>query len=279
VADGIFASGFGVNYHDPGSSTWETRNEGQSSYNCDIFFRGPVLVHDLAARRTPVEEIWLGAIIGDGPYRSRDAGRTWLPVHGGLGPNGTCEAGPGLMGISQARSFAFTDSRVFMGGFVGGAWELDESTSEWSQVNEGLPDVFGDVVDSCCFDPSTRSVDIRELVALDDGTLLAATGWGIHRREPGATRWTASNSGLDNFDVYRLVPLPGDSSFVLAGCSGKVDVPRWLFLSRDAGRSWDAVDTGLLARQVSQLVWSDPSRLEAVAVLDFSGAWRLRLDP
>ena len=75
-------------------------------------------------------------------------------------------------------------------------------------------------------------------------------------------------SGLGNFDVYELAPLPGDSGFVLAGCSGTLDAPRWLYFSQDAGRSWDAVDTELLARGVKHLEWSDPARLEAVAVLD-----------
>lgn len=112
---------------------------------------------------------------------------------------------------------------------------------------------------------------------LNPGGLLAATGWGIYRLATGAQRWELSSQGLSNFDVQRLAPLPGDSSLVLAGCAGKVDVPDWLFLSRDGGQSWSAVDSRLRARRLSQLSWSNPATLEAVAVVDWSGAWRLRL--
>jgi len=273
----FFAATFGVQHLDPGTGLWQDRNNGQSSYLCDAFFGGPVIAHTLASRPGAEGELWLGAINGDGPYRSRDDGRSWQKVHENLGPLGSCIDEPGLSRLTQARAFVFLDGRVWMGGFRGGVFVRDESVPQWKQWVEGLPDVMGDVVDTCCVEPLARAVDVRDLVALDDGTLLAATGWGIYRLEPGAQRWEPSLQGLRNFDAQRLAPHPLDSSLVLAGCSSTVDVPRWLFLSRDGGRSWIPVDSTLKARRLSGLAWSDAGTLEAVAILDWSGAWRVKI--
>jgi hypothetical protein len=274
----LLAATYGVQYQPAPTAGWEQRNDGQSSYLCGIGAGGPVVAQALVA--DPAGDVlWLGAINGDGPYRSRNGGLLWEPVHENLGPLGDCFEGSGLRRITQARAFAFGQGETWMGGFQGGVWRLDAETGSWRGVNRGLPDAFGSPVDTCCVGPFELAVDVRDLVALSDGTLLAATGWGIYRRPPGAVRWEFSSQGLVNSDVWILAVHPLDSRWILAGCSGKVDTPGWLHLSRDGGRRWTEVPSVLQARRVKALVWLDPVDFEAVAVLDWSGVWRLRLRP
>lgn len=277
---GVFWGAFGAAWH-PGTAlgVWEARSAGQSSY-LQIVFAGPVQVTALAQRPTDPLELWLGAAFGDGVYRSVDGGRNWARVHAGLGVPGAIDGEDGLSGVTEVRAFAFVDDQVWMGGFRGGVHRFDAGMGSWAQSNRGLPRIgTGTPLDSCCTIPLEREVDVRDLAALPGGALLAATGHGLYRDQTRSGNWVASMQGLLNGDVYCLATHPTRPDWVLAGCRGSANAPDFLFLSRDGGRSWAPLASGLAERWAIRVMWTDPDALEAVAVLSSSGAWRMVLAP
>jgi hypothetical protein len=277
---GVFWGAFGTAWH-PGTvpGVWEARSEGQSSY-LQIVFAGPVQVTALAQRPSDPLEMWLGAAFGDGVYRSVDGGRNWARVHGGLGVPGGIDGEDGLSGMTEVRAFAFAGDELWMGGFRGGVHRLDASTDVWVQGNRGLPAIgTGAPLDTCCTIPLVSEVDVRDLVALPGGALLAATGHGVYRDDARAGNWIPSMQGLLNGDVYCLAPHPTRPDWVLAGCRGSAGAPDFLFLSRDGGLTWAPVLGGLTQRWAVRVMWTDLERLELVAVLSNSGAWRMELAP
>jgi hypothetical protein len=276
----VVAGSFGVHRFDPALARWQTQNEGQFTYQPGDF-GGPVVVR--ALHRDTDGALWLGADNGDGVYRGTDAGVTglvWERLHEGFGTPGTFAAEFGLPLVTQARAFARdAEGHTWMGGFRGGAWRLDAGAGTWRGANEGLPDVSGAAYDSCCVRAGEREVDVRDLVALGDGTLLAATAWGIYAREAGADQWQDRSLGLGSSDVFALAVHPRRGQTVAAGVAAAAPGRdgRWLYLSEDGGRTWFPVDVATLARDAVDLVWSRPDRMELVALLRGRGALRVEL--
>lgn len=282
-ASGVFWGAFGAQWH-PGlvGEPWDPRSAGLDDYANP---GQPFQVSALAQEPGHPERLWLGGADGNGVYRSTDSGRSWSRVHGGLGYPGVLESEHGLSGATQIRRFVFVGTQIWMGAFRGGVYALEAATDTWEQHDRGLPDALrgGLPLDTCCIAPPTQAVttivDVRDLAALPDGALLAATGFGVYRDDARTGDWHPSGQGLGNGDVYVLAPHPTRSGWVLAGCRGTAGAPAMLFLSRDAGRSWAELEVDLAARWVEGLAWSDPEKLEVVAVLDRSGAWRMELLP
>lgn len=277
VEDALFVASFGLYRSDPQSSIWEERNTGFFSYD-PAFFAGPFPVS--AFEILDDGSFWVGGVSGDGPYRSRDAGLSWLRVHEGLGEPGSYLQEFGLPLVSQVRGFAVDGAgAVWMGAFRGGAFRLDAASDRWEQQSAGLPRVDGSIHDSCCPVPGESEVDVRDLVATEDGALLAATGWGIYRLPAGASRWEPRSVGLFNQDVQELLRHPGDSATVVAATRGRKDAPDWLYFTEDAGRTWFPVRGRLVGRNPIDLAWSDPARLEIVVLMEAQGVWRMELSP
>jgi hypothetical protein len=277
VEDALFVGSFGVYRSDPLSASWQERNTGFFSYDPG-YFAGPfpVSAFDVVGSG----EFWVGGTNGDGPYRSVNAGTNWERVHEGLGEPGSYLAEPGLPLVTQVQAFTTGgDGAIWMGGFRGGVFRLEPGTDLWEQRSAGLPRIDGVPHEGCCPVPGVSEVDVRDLVALDDGSLLAATGWGVYRLPRDAERWELRSTGLFNRDVTRLLRHPSDGSTVVAGARGRPEAPDWLFVSEDAGRTWFAVASRLLARTAVDLAWSDPAALELVVLLEAQGLWRMELDP
>ncbi len=278
TAQGVFVGSYGVHYRPDHAlgGVWEERVAGQDSY---LQILGPGSpVQPIAMERDPGGDvIWMGTSEGDGVYRTNNEALLWERMNDGFGPPGVGE--DGLATVPRVTAFAFDRSEVFIGSLRGGVWTLDSSDNSWSQMNTGLPDAMGVPVDSCCFDVADTNVDVRDLVALDDGTLLAATAWGVFRRGRSASAWSFSGDGITSSDLFALAPHPTDSDLIVAGGRGTPMNPAWLFLSDDGGQSWLPVGSSLLARFASDIVWSNPDRSELVVLLQGSGAWRLDLDP
>lgn len=275
LGEAIYAGSFGVHYNDGTSVVWEQRNAGLFSYLLQNF-SGPVSPRCFAL--SPDGTLWLGAIQGDGPYRSSDGGQSWSPVHDGLGAPGSRLGEDGLPYATSIQAFAFLENEVWMASFRGGVWRL-EPDDRWAQENLGLPDAGGAVADSCCIDTRTREIDARDLVVTGEGDLLVATPWGAYRRGPGESGWSPSSLGLANSDLRALDVDPDDPTRVVAVARGTPEVAAWLFLSQDAGRSWITVGSSLVAKKGRDVVWSRPRRDEIVALLENEGAWRVELEP
>lgn len=277
VPGALLVGSFGVYRSDPLTASWQDRNTGFFSYDPG-FFAGPFPVS--AFEVLPDGDYWVGGVNGDGPYRSTDGAASWQRVHAGLGEPGSWGAEPGLPLVTQVQAFAAgPDGAVWMGGFRGGVFRLDPSGDAWERRSEGLPQIDGVPLAGCCPEPGVAEVDVRDLVVLGDGSLLAATGWGVYRLRQGETRWELRSTGLFNRDVQRLLGHPADSSTVLAATRGRAGSTEWLFLSEDAGRTWFPVSSRLSGRVPVDLAWSDPSRMELVVLLEAQGLWRMELDP
>ena len=279
---GIFLGSFGVHHLPYGSVVWQSRNDGQFSYLLENY-SGPVKPQVLDA--APDGTLWLGAIQGDGPYRSSDGGGTWERVHDGLGAPGSRENEDGLPDAPQVNAFGFSPDPLggtvtWMATYRGGVQRLEEGTSPfWEQRNRGLVDDAGSRVDSCCVDTGERAVDVRDLVSLPDGTLLAATADGAYRLGTDRQSWEQSSLGLANRDLRALDVDPTHPGRVVAVAWGNAENEAWLFYSEDRGLSWIAVGTSLVAKRGMDVVWSRPQRNEVVAILQTQGAWRVELMP
>jgi hypothetical protein len=118
---------------------------------------------------------------------------------------------------------------------------------------------------------------VRDLARLDDGTLLAATGWGIFAFDPSAESWSPRSQGLTNTDVWAMAAHPTRGRTVVAVGRGVSASPRWIHLSEDSGRTWFPVDVSVLAKDARDVVWSRPERMEITALLYEQGAWRMEL--
>jgi hypothetical protein len=279
---GLFAGTYGVQWRSTGADSWQDRSAGLFNYRLDQY-SGPVDVQTLALDPSDLDRVWLGSTQGNGPYRSRNGGQLWEQVHGGLGSPGSIFGEDGLPAATDVRAFVLDAATPWMGTYRGGVWRLDPRAPAdplddvWVQSNRGLPDLAGEPVDTCCFAPLEVSVDVRDLTRLADGTLLAATGWGIFRDEDAAGAWEPSSDGLTNYDVFALAVHPTSPDWVLAAARGTAAHADWIFLSEDGGRSWSPLASVLRARFARDVVWSAPSRLEVVALLDGGGAWRMEL--
>ena len=260
-----------------GTGGWESRSLGLSSY-LQINFGGPVVVQALF--RQSSGRLWLGAVDGDGVYRSDDDGRLWTRTHDGFGAPGAREGEDGLPLLTVVRAFdEGPDGTLRLGGFRGGVWVYDPVEGRWRQQNRGLPDLAGVALDTCCTVLDGREVDVRDLERLGDGSLLAATGLGVYRFDPSTESWELRSTGLLNRDTWALAAHPDRPGTVIAAAHGRADAPEWLHLSEDGGRTWFPVDSSLVGRRAEEVVWSDPGRMELVVRLDNEGAWRLELDP
>lgn len=271
---GLYAGSFGTFFRLDAGSSWQDRTSGQFSYLED---RLTVSVQTLAAAPGAPPELWMGAILNDGPYRSINGGFTWSRVHEGLGTPSSLPDETGLPNLTQVRRFVFVEGETWMAGFRGGVFQLDADDT-WHQRNQGLPDLSGSPVDSCCFAPLDLQVDVRDLVAQGNG-LLAATSWGVFRGSRADGTWDEASEGMTNRDVWALAVHPARPGWVLAAVRGTPDNPDWLFLSRDGAASWQPVASRLRGRFADHVVWSDPQSLELVVLLNRSGAWRMELAP
>ena len=275
-ARGIWLGSFGLYLHVEGSG-WSQRTTGMQTYlqTQSLEF---MEMSTLATDPLDPTHLWCGTTEGNGPYESVNGGLSWQRRHDGLGVPGSALGEDGLPDATQVRNFVFSGDRTWMASFRGGVWELQPDNS-WEQQNVGLPDVDGSPITVCCFETFEHEVDVRELLLMDDGSLLAATGWGTYLDRNATGMWEPSSDGLLNANIVALAVHPDQPDWVLAAARGSSDLAEWLFLSTDGGRGWRAVDTGKPYAPVLDIAWADPSRLTVVAILDGLGAWSMELQP
>jgi len=278
TADGFWLGSFGL-YEFTGplsGGSWQLRTNGMQTYlqtgTLDLMEMS-TLYHDPADPTL----VWCGTTEGNGPYVSFNRGLSWQRRHDGLGFPGTVGGEDGLPNATQIRAFVIDDGVTWMASFRGGIWRLG-SGDLWEQRNRGLPDQSGSAVDSCCFELLDAQVDVRDLI-LAGGSLLAATAWGVYRDDGATGRWQPSSDGLTNGDIVALAAHPTEPDWILAAARGKFELPDWLYLSVDSGRSWRPIRSQLESARSIDVIWSDPARAEVVAILDGRGAWLLELSP
>jgi hypothetical protein len=276
--DAIWLGSFGLYRGQASGGTppfaWQKRTDGMQSY---LLLGSEDLMEMQTIAFDPADPLHVlcGATEGNGPYESRDGGLSWQRVHTGLGTPGSIFDEDGLPNCSQVRAFVFESGETWMATFRGGVFE--RVGDAWQQRNVGLPDAQGAVVDTCCFAPLERVVDVRDLLPTPAGGLLAATGFGIFRDDERDGSWRPSSAGVTNSDLFALAAHPTRSDWILAAGRGSFDAVDWLFLSLDEGLSWQPVDAGPIAAYATDVEWIEG--LSCVAILDGRGALRLELAP
>ncbi|MEN8145223.1 MAG: hypothetical protein ABFS14_09760 [Gemmatimonadota bacterium] len=207
-----------------------------------------------------------------GLFRSADGGRTWQEVvgfaalgqaesWGSYGGNEPCVGSVALDPTNQHRLYA--------GVRIGGAYRSEDSGASWVSISEGL---FEDV-HQLAVDP------------VDSTRVYAATGRGLHISRDRGGSWDTPGGPLGE-DYCTAVETMVESGFRhthLLASSAATSVAEWsagksaearLYLSEDAGRSWQDVDLSSGPKQKAALtaLADDPQRAEAGFIGTSAGA-------
>ncbi len=141
---------------------------------------------------------------------SADGGVTWTEVE--------------ALRDADAMGWSFTDGSVYVSGHPGLNLSTDDAAS-FEQINEGLPDT-----------------DVHAFGAAQ-GVLYAATpSAGVMSASTGSRDWEVRSGSVGQSFFGRLLVGPADPERILAA-----DAAAGVAESRDGGRSWDLLDSGLPA--------------------------------
>lgn len=84
---------------------------------------------------------------------------------------------------------------------------------------------------------STIGADIKALVKVNDGLMVATDGKGIFYSANSESNWVQKNTGLSNLKIYSL---DVSGTTIVAGTYGN-----GVFISKDNGNSWSATGSGI----------------------------------
>lgn len=170
----------------------------------------------LAVHPTRSEIVY--AVTNDDIYKTRDGGKSWAPVHQGLG---------GARVISIA-VHPFYTSTVFAGTLGDSVYRSMTGGQQWSIINAGMKEHVA-VVNGFVFDPR------------DQETLYAATTVGIFKTRNNGLLWEGiPNIGLSSIYIVSLVLDRSKPDIIYAGTSGGV------YKSLDGGESWKTAYNGMI---------------------------------
>lgn len=172
-------------------------------------------------------------------YRSRDAGRTWLPVSApGLAPYSPVNMGPTR--VTQIHFDPHARDTVWATVEIGGIFRSDDRGESWSLCDHGL-----------------ISADVHGIATLRDAhgrhIALATTNRGLHRSEDRGATWQFQELAAPWQYTRVVVPSLDDPATVFLtigngppGNSGR------LLRSRDYGTTWSQVT---LPGEINSTVW------------------------
>jgi len=222
-------------------STWSPANSGMSQRR----------VRALAM--LPNSTIYAGTA-GGGVFRSRDFGGSWLPSNTGLGD----------MNVQAMIPFG---ANTLLAGTSAGVYRFDAVANMWTSLGlqqEAITaiaaDSSGTIVAATSAGPVYRSVDGGEhwsetavgagsvvaLAAHPSGGLYAAST-SLYRSEDGGAVWEPAGFGA------------GTAKAVTIGRNGSVYIgsDQGVTISRDSGRTWKPLGTGLEGRSISAITVPD----------------------
>jgi hypothetical protein len=171
-----------------------------------VLMGGPLL----AVVATELEDglMVLAGTESDGILRSEDGGRTWTGANAGL---------LDLTAITVALSPCFKEDRTGFAGTASGLYRTRNGAKSWRSVETGLDE------------PA-----VQTLLVSGDGLVLAGTeAHGLLRSTDGGTSWHSPPT-LNEGGVAALART--ETTFAAATQNG-------IALSRDAGETWQTVDT------------------------------------
>ncbi len=205
--------------------------------------------------------VWVATM--DGPYRSRDRGRSWSQRREGLPPDGqwTKYSAPIqkiLFDPADARHLLafggnkrrFDDEKCFNYGAV---WESQDDGEDWVLRSRIIPGLMNHEVNITC-------------VAYAAGghfqTLFAAVeGYGVMRSDDNGTGWRHVNLGLPSNAVISLAVHPTDPETIWVTLD-----QLGVFKSTNGGLQWTAATNGLTSGGRWDSIAVAPSKPEVLYV-------------
>lgn len=224
--------------------------------------------YHLALHPTDPDVLYVGTF-GGGVSRSGDGAGTWAAVNSGLG-NTNIHA----LAIDPANP-----RRLIASTSTGEVFQtLDEGTT-WAPYGEGLPAYDGEVLSSLFFragllslgqgavferearapawraaGPDLAAKAVSALAVDAGGALLVGTRYGgLYREASGNRGWSPVGAEFRQDWIRTIVADPRRSGRLMVSVLG-----RGLFGSRDAGRSWHRLETGLPPNDDLETVVADP---------------------
>jgi photosystem II stability/assembly factor-like uncharacterized protein len=220
-----------------GAATWSPINVGLTNLN----------VRDISV--DPNDPSLLYVATAGGVFESTDRGANWTASSAGI-------ADPNVLTIVVN---PHDSSVLFAGTNAAGAFKSVDAAVTWVPSNQGLT----------ALNPTVRhfAIDSR-----DEATVYAATFTGVFKSVDAGGTWSAANAGLrvlQNSAVpgaFHVAIDPSNSSTVFVGTNSAGGV----FKSANDGTTWTAVNTGLTAVQVSDIVFApqQPATVYAATTSD-----------
>lgn len=189
-------------------------------------------------------------------YKTRDEGRTWEKISGGMSHSRV---------ISMAIDPAYP-ATVYAGMKGDAVYKSYDGGQRWTAQTSGLDDVtFTSVVNQLVLDPA------------DGNHLWAATSMGIFESTDGGDSWKKRMEGMKEVLVTVTVAFdPANPDSMYAGTSGGV------YKSMDRAKTWAKVNTGLVSPGVLassralmvNMILLDPRRPETVYAATLNGLYK-----
>jgi photosystem II stability/assembly factor-like uncharacterized protein len=174
-----------------------------------------------------------------GVFKSTDGGATWS----------TSNAGLSNLDVRALAIDPQTPSTLYVGTSTGVVFKSTDSGGAWSASNTGLPAT------------ATAGLGIDPIAP---STLYVGTNGGIYKSTNAGATWTLANA-LSSPQVLALDSLTPSTLYAGTLSNG-------VFVSKDSGASWTAINTGLPALRIRALAL-DPSGTNLYAGL--GAAWKL----
>lgn len=187
-------------------------------------------------------------------FKSTDGGISWIPASGGLPANL-----PQNTGVNDLVILPNAPNTLFAGLYRAGVWLSTNAGQNWSNATNGsIAD--NDTVLALAVDP------------IQNGTVYALTGTGVHRSDNGGP-WQSHSAGLPAANATLFNDLAADSRS--PGTLYVASSPQGVFRTTNGGQSWQPANSGLPAgdRNVKGIGVNPISGLVLVSVAG-QGLWR-----
>ncbi|MFM8771612.1 MAG: VPS10 domain-containing protein [Candidatus Kapaibacterium sp.] len=224
-----------------GGGVWKSTNGGVSF--APIFDEYPQSIGAIRIDQVRPDTVWVGTgepwtrnsvSVGEGLFRTTDAGKTWLKV--GLDSTERI-AMIAIHPKNPATVFVAAPGPLFADSEHRGLYRTTDFGATWTKV------LAGDGRTGCTdvvIDPKNPKLMLASLWSFRRTPYSFSSGGpagGIYRSTDGGTTWTKMSKGLPTGDIGRvaLAMSPKDSKLVYASVEAKES---GLYVSTDGGVSW-----------------------------------------
>lgn len=202
------------------TAVYKSSDGGQTWRPANIGLKGHIsVVNAIIFHPWDNSTIYIGTTIG--PYRSTDAGGSWVEiVHG--------------MESVYTVSIAINPKNpsVIYAGTSGGMYQSMEEGHRWEIINKGL--IEHDVGSAMALGVNAIVID-----PMDTQSLFIGTTQGLYVTTDGGKQWIPRNEGLETKFVNRLLLDPSNRNVLYAGTA------KGVYKSTDYAGRWAAMNNGL----------------------------------